>query len=189
MSRNKKTIRLTESDLHEIIKESVKTILKENDYMNDGNIEPQYEKFIDTVWDNEHPNFVDPSLYNDDFPHTVRRQFEKPNKEKENIASWNDFDTVVKGADITMKNRANNHYDNATKNLRTNRMPGDERFYDEYMNSYKSPKKYGGYFNGHMDDIKNDFDNQWEKSKEIDNYTKKANSKPLHRKGSLNREL
>jgi hypothetical protein len=57
------------------------------------------------------------------------------------------------------------------------------------MNSYKYPKKYDGYFNGHMDDIKNDFDNRWEKSKEIDKYTKQANSRPLHRKGSLNREL
>ena len=40
-----------------------------------------------------------------------------------------------------------------------------------------------------MDDFKNDFDNQWEKSKEIDKYTKQANSRPLHRKGSLNREF
>ena len=37
----KKIVRLTESDLHRIIKESVNRIIKESDYMDDGDLEKQ----------------------------------------------------------------------------------------------------------------------------------------------------
>lgn len=40
---NKKQIRLTESDLHRIIKESVKKVLRESQFMNDDNIANQYK--------------------------------------------------------------------------------------------------------------------------------------------------
>lgn len=51
MNRNKKTIRLTETDLHNIIKESVKKVLKEGE----NNYDPDYEELIKremhNLWD------------------------------------------------------------------------------------------------------------------------------------------
>lgn len=37
----KQTIRLTESDLHNLIKSCVRNVLNESDYMDDGNLEGQ----------------------------------------------------------------------------------------------------------------------------------------------------
>lgn len=46
----KKIVRLTESDLHRIIKESVNRIIKESDYMDDGDLEKQYGKNPDSMY-------------------------------------------------------------------------------------------------------------------------------------------
>ena len=37
--------------------------------------------------------------------------------------------------------------------------------------------------------IKNDLDNKWKTQQDRNKYNKQADSRPLHRKGSLNREL
>lgn len=65
--RKRNTIRLNESTLKRIIKESVKRVLKESEflddseYMDDGDLEPQYDKFPHDQWDygtNLNPNIV-----------------------------------------------------------------------------------------------------------------------------------
>ena len=46
----KKIIKLTESDLHRIIRKSVNNIIKESDYMDDGELEKQYARNFDSKW-------------------------------------------------------------------------------------------------------------------------------------------
>ena len=83
----------------------------------------------------------------------------------------------------------------------------DHAYYDdgdlypsaEWCNSYRSPFPSKDY--RWLDDadkelekmqhkrIKNDLDNKWKTQQDRNKYNKQADSRPLHRKGSLNREL
>lgn len=50
---NKKLIRLTEADLHKIVKESINRILKEDGYSYNGmQIQNDLRKQVETTWDN-----------------------------------------------------------------------------------------------------------------------------------------
>lgn len=99
---NKNKIKLTESQLHKVIKESVKKILRESDYMDDGDLETQYGKNPDSMWTygtNLNPEWVDGLD-----PHSVRNSG-RGNKKADNEASWDYFDAVRNGADMKMRHR------------------------------------------------------------------------------------
>lgn len=192
---SKKLIRLTESDLHRIIKESIKNILNEGFKYSD--FQEHEPSFTSNYWIDSEGNTRIGRLGLDDIDGIYNTKEEQMNHD------WLDFDKKNRIEKMVAKDAMEAHpyrqkdmnpfnqnkhsiNDYNTEDFFDNFSPSSK---DEYMNSYEYPKKYDGYFNGHMDDIKNDFDNQWEKSKEIDKYTKQANSRPLHRKGSLNREF
>ena len=110
----KRRIRLTESDLHRIVKESVKRILKEDewdyDYYNEPPIaEPSVgsEEWFENEFDpkysqvgnyeNMSPEFVDWANMNDeknDYDET--KSWDNHFKELENDSSWREFDNDVK---------------------------------------------------------------------------------------------
>ena len=107
----KKTIKLTESKIREMIAESVRKAMNESE--NDAWAEYDTEKFFD------------------DFSPTSKRAY--------------------------LKSR---EY--------ANKLPNEE-------------------FNGWADDLKDELDKSWKDTKDIEKYEKMADSRPLHRKGSLNR--
>lgn len=107
----KKTIKLTESKIREMIAESVRKAINESE--NDAWAEYDTEKFFD------------------DFSPTSKRAY--------------------------LKSR---EY--------ANKLPNEE-------------------FNGWADDLKDELDKSWKDTKDIEKYEKMADTRPLHRKGSLNR--
>ena len=65
----KKLIRLTESDLHRIVKESVNRVLRESQFMNDENIASQYKNMRITYFD------IKPLINSDGWKGTFELEF------------------------------------------------------------------------------------------------------------------
>lgn len=169
----KKIIRLTEGDLHRIVKESVQRILKESDYMDDGNLEQQYGKNPDSMW-TYGQSVLDPSSVTGLDPTSMRRAG-NGNVKNDNEASWDYFDAVRDGADMKMRDRLDAEYKE-----RTNNSPFNDIRKELDMNS-AFPRR------AEKENFKQNLDKQWKDTQDIEKYTKQANSRPLHRKGSLNR--
>ena len=66
---NKKLIRLTENDLHRIVKESVNRVLRESQFMNDENIASQYKNMRITYFD------IKPLINSDGWKGTFELEF------------------------------------------------------------------------------------------------------------------
>lgn len=181
----KNIVRLTENDLRNIIKKSVTRIIREGQYMDDGNLEPQYSKNPDSMW--TYGSNLNPDSIEGMDPHSVRRSG-LGNKKRDNLASWDYFDAVSNGADMKMRDRLNADYDE-----RNNPSMGSDYHYgyddkDSYINSRKRDlKKDNSEFNGFYDDMKQDLDKSWNDTKDIEKYNRQADTRKLHRKGSLNR--
>lgn len=179
---SKKLVKLTESDLHNIIKESVNTILNEMDYRSQmaslrrkalskgDNLDDRWDEY-DKQRGYRPFHGLQHHLF-DDEKDTSDEKF----KERQNEYSWDLLNDI---------NRAWHNEEGNTIPSRNN------------PTIYYNPNTEGEYerenwvhgIQSYRQDLKNDFDKQWGKSKEVDKYTKQANSHPLHRKGSLNREL
>lgn len=101
----KQKIRLTEGDLHRIIRNCINEAITESDYMDDGGLEGQYDKNPDSMW--TYGTNLNPAFVGGLDPHTMRRSG-KGNKENDNAASWDYFDAVRNGADMKMRKRLNN---------------------------------------------------------------------------------
>ena len=202
MRNRRNTIRVNESTLKRIIKESVKMVLREseflddmvymddikslddNEYMDDGDLEPQYDKFPDAKWDygtNMNPNIVDGLD-----PHSIRRSGQG-NKKADNAASWDYFDAIHNGARQKMTSQAK------TEQSRRLGRPTmiDKEMKQDWITSRRLPRIGGTYygFPTAYDDFKKELDKRWENQIEAEKYEKMADTRPLHRKGSLNREL
>lgn len=169
----KQTIRLTESDLHNVIKSCVRNVLNESDYMDDGNLEGQYYKNPDSMW--TYGTNLNPAGIDGLDPHSIRRSG-NGNKNADNRASWDYFDAVRNGADMKMRGRLNAH---------ANRQPNKWELYD-YMYGWNEEK---GDYDTPMSMFKDNLDKQWQDTKDKEKYSKMADSRPLHRKGSLNRAM
>lgn len=169
----KQTIRLTESDLHNLIKSCVRNVLNESDYMDDGNLEGQYYKNPDSMW--TYGTNLNPAGVDGLDPHSIRRSG-NGNKNADNRASWDYFDAVRNGADMKMRGRLNAH---------ANRQPNKWELYD-YMYGWNEEK---GDYDTPMSMFKDNLDKQWQDTKDKEKYSKMADSRPLHRKGSLNRAM
>lgn len=90
---------------------------------------------------------------------------------------------------MSMRNKLNNDYDNRNKHL-----TGKDYYFghsdkDTYLDSYKNnTMRYNNPdFNGFYDELKQNLDKSWKDTKDIEKYNKQADTRPLHRKGSLNR--
>ena len=176
----KKIIKLTESDLHRIIRKSVNNIIKESDYMDDGELEKQYARNFDSKW-----NYYSNGDHDDSCcytppqnPHHDRKSG-RGNKRDDNLASWDYFDTARDGADATMRRRLNGvakyswwspSRNDVTKRTYLDGWNGKKQAYDTPMSRFKDR-----------------LDKQWKDTQDIEKYSKMADSRPLHRKGSLNR--
>lgn len=165
--------RLTESRLRGLIREAVKSVLNEIEYMSDGDLEPQYNKFPDYQWD--YGTGLNPAVVAGLDPHTMRRAG-MGNKENDNLASWDYFDAVHNGADAYMRDRAEREYADRTSNLRN---VGREA---QLYAATDDPDSDRALLKQHLDNLSRHND---ERTK----YERQADSRPLHRKGSLNREL
>lgn len=172
-NRNKKVIRLTETDLHNVIKSCVRNVLNESDYMDDGNLEGQYYKNPDSMW--TYGTNLNPAGVDGLDPHSIRRSG-NGNKNADNRASWDYFDAVRDGADMKMRSRLN---------ADANRQPNKWELYD-YMYGWNEKK---GDYDTPMSMFKDELDKQWQDTKNKEKYSKMADSRPLHRKGSLNRAM
>lgn len=177
MRNRRNTIRLNESTLNRIIKESVKRVLKESEYMDDGDLEPQFDEFplerYRSGYDYYNPYYI--------------RNSGKGNKKADNAGSWDYFDVVRNGARNRMASMANvEHSIRAGKPTYT-----DKEVKQEWINSRHLPHIGGTYygFPTAYDDFKKELDKRWENQIEAEKYEKMADTRPLHRKGSLNREL
>lgn len=169
----RREIRLTESQFHNLIKSCVRSFLNESDYMDDGNLEGQYGKNPNSMWTygtNLNPEFVDGLD-----PHSVRRSG-RGNKKADNRASWDYFDAVRNGADMKMRDRLNADADRQQN-------PYKKELYD-YMDGWNEEK---GEYDTPMSMFKDGLDKQWQNTKDLEKASRKADSRPLHRKGSLNR--
>ena len=146
--------------------------LKESDYMDDGNLESQYGKNPDSMW--TYGTNLNPSVVDGLEPNQVRHAG-NGNIKNDNNASWDYFDAVSNGADMKMRNRLDAAYKERTNNSPFN---GIRKRMDMSM---AFPRQTPN------ERFKQDLDKQWKDTKDIEKYTSQANSRPLHRKGSLNR--
>lgn len=146
--------------------------LKESDYMDDGNLESQYGKNPDSMW--TYGTNLNPSVVDGLEPNQVRHAG-NGNIKNDNNASWDYFDAVSNGADMKMRNRLDAAYKERTNNSPFNvsrkRMDMDVAFPRQTPNER----------------FKQDLDKQWKDTQDIEKYSRQADSRPLHRKGSLNR--
>ena len=161
----KKIIKLTESDLHRIIRKSVNNIIKESDYMDDGDLEKQYDRHDNSLfaygWNGEHGVCI-PSR---------NRTWDKKD---ENNASWAYFDAARDGSKALMKHRYNLDA----------KYPLDLADKRKYLDGWNFEKQA---YDTPMSRFKDRLDKQWKDTQDIEKYSKMADSRPLHRKGSLNR--
>ena len=146
----KRITRLTESDLHNVIKSCVRNILNESDYMDDGNLEGQYYKNPDSMW--TYGTNLNPAGVDGLDPHSIRRSG-NGNKNADNRASWDYFDAVRNGADMKMRGRLNAH---------ANRQPNKWELYD-YMYGWNEEK---GDYDTPMSMFKDNLDKQWQDTKD-----------------------
>lgn len=147
--------------------------LKESDYMDDGNLESQYRKNPDSMW-TYGQSTVDPYTVDGLEPNQVRHAG-NGNIKNDNNASWDYFDAVSNGADMKMRDRLDAAYKERTNNSPFNasrkRMDMDVAFPRQTPNER----------------FKQDLDKQWKDTQDVEKYSRQADSRPLHRKGSLNR--
>lgn len=164
----KRIIRLTEEDLHRIIKESVNNFIKESDYMDDGDLEKQYDKHANSLfaygWNGNHGVC---------FP-SRSRPWGTWGKKDENDTSWCYFDAARDGSKALMKYRSNLDA----------KYPLDLADKRKYLDGWNYEKKT---YDTPMSSFKNRLNKQWKDTQDIEKYSKMADSRPLHRKGSLNR--
>lgn len=146
--------------------------LKESDYMDDGNLESQYGKNPDSMW--TYGTNLNPSVVDGLEPNQVRRAG-NGNIKNDNNASWDYFDAVSNGADMKMRNRLDADYRERTNNSPFN---GIRKRMDMAM---AFPRQTPN------ERFKQDLDKQWKDTQDIEKYSRQADSRPLHRKGSLNR--
>lgn len=147
--------------------------LKESDYMDDGELESQYRKNPDSMW-TYGQSTVDPYTVDGLEPNQVRHAG-NGNMKNDNNASWDYFDAVSNGADMKMRDRLDADYreraNNSPFNSIRKRMDMDAAFPRQTPNER----------------FKQDLDKQWKDTQDIEKYSRQADSRPLHRKGSLNR--
>ena len=146
--------------------------LKESDYMDDGNLESQYDKNPDSMW--TYGTNLNPSVVDGLEPNQVRHAG-NGNIKNDNNASWDYFDAVSNGADMKMRNRLDADYRERTNNSPFN---GIRKRMDMAM---AFPRQTPN------ERFKQDLDKQWKDTQDIEKYSRQADSRPLHRKGSLNR--
>lgn len=170
-----KTIKLNRNQLVNLISESVNKIINESDYMDDGDLERQYGKNPDSMW--TYGTNLNPEYVSGLDPHSMRNSG-NGNKRADNLASWDYFDAVRNGADMRMRNRLdadayeqNNPY---------------KRELQAYMHGWNQEK---GRFDTPMNMFKDELDKRWQDTKDLEKASRMANSRPLHRKGSLNRDI
>ena len=235
---SKRTVRLTESDLHNIIKESVKNIFKEDhqnlpiqnivDYLNKelNYLEVSYDSKKDelTIYSKERLGLSDASIDN-----YLSSYFEKLAKEFKIIEKYT-MGTIGFEVDGT-------NYDKETKNVQNMTLTDSNiygtvamdkdgglevlfkakghsnvYFWGSKLNQYDKTNYLNGKWikpNNEMDwkdkleydkdaaidkrdprkRFKEKLDNIWKRQQEHEKYSQQADSRPLHRKGSLNREL
>lgn len=146
--------------------------LKESDYMDDGDLESQYRKNPDSMW-TYGQSTLDPYTVDGLEPNQIRRAG-NGNIKSDNNASWDYFDAVSNGADMKMRNRLDADYKERTNNSPFN---GIRKELDMYAAFPETPNER----------FKHDLDKQWKDTQDIEKYSRQADSRPLHRKGSLNR--
>ena len=154
----KQTIRLTESDLHRIVKNTVNRVLKEANLKYDIN--------------KDHDDWMAKNKDKRDWDWWEAR---RNSPEVENELGWHQF----------------NHQDDYST------------VYDENPNVFEPEHKatdlwhkawdkdYDSYYED-QDDInplRKEFDDKWNDTKNMKKVSKRADSRPLHRKGSLNRSV
>ena len=170
-----RTIRLNKNQFVNLISESVNKIISESDYMDDGNLERQYGKNPDSMW--TYGTNLNPEYVSGLDPHSMRNSG-NGNKKADNLASWDYFDAVRNGADMRMRNRLDAdayEQDNPNKNELYAYMHG----WNQEKERYDTP----------MNMFKDELDKRWEDTKALEKASRMANSRPLHRKGSLNRDI
>lgn len=234
----KQVIRLTESDLHKIIKESVNNVLKEDhqnlpiqnivEYLNDElrYLKVSYDLKKDelTIYSEEKLGLMDASNENNLSSYFKRlaeefKIIEKYtmdtiifdedgtnfDKETKNVQNMTLTDSNIYGSvtmdkhgvlnvlfkakghsnvyswggkinDYDKTNYRNGHWLKPSKEMNQ----GDKSYYDkEAAIDKRDPRKR----------FKEKLDNMWSNQQEREKYSQQADSRPLHRKGSLNREL
>lgn len=170
-----KTIKLNRNQLINLISESVNRIINESDYMDDGNLERQYRKNPDSMW--TYGTNLNPEYVSGLDPHSMRNSG-NGNKRADNLASWDYFDAVRNGADMRMRNRLD-----ADAYEQNN--PHKNELY-AYMHGWNQEK---GRYDTPMSMFKDELDKRWQDTKDLEKASRMANSRPLHRKGSLNRDI
>lgn len=146
--------------------------LKESDYMDDGDLESQYGKNPDSMW--TYGTNLNPSVVDGLEPNQVRHAG-NGNIKNDNNASWDYFDAVSNGADMKMRDRLDADYRERTNNSPFN---GIRKRMDMAM---AFPRQTPN------ERFKQELDKQWKDTQDVEKYSRQANSRPLHRKGSLNR--
>ena len=163
----KKLVRLTEGDLHRIIKESVNNILNEYfDYREFEKSEPSLN--YKSYWIDSDGNVRVGRLGVDDID-----------------GVYNTKDSQIKHdwSDIEKKRRIERMMTNDAMELHPN--------YQKNMNPFNQNTKRAAreYIQNGNDTIWDEWEKQWKKQSELDKVNQLADSRPLHRKGSLNKEL
>ena len=151
--------------------------LDDSEYMDDGDLEPQVHKITPKTWSEECDGY---------FPYMIRNSG-KGNKKADNACSWDYFERIRDGVRDSMARKAK-----TKQSLRAGKPTMiDKEMKQDWITSRRLPRIGGTYygFPTAYDDFKKELDKRWENQIEAEKYEKMADTRPLHRKGSLNREL
>lgn len=182
--------KITESQLKQLITNKVRKYLNENS-----------EK-INPVWvdDNEEVYYID---HDDDYD-----EYGVPNIHSKRTTRFDDPEDRISGYN-GYRDKYGNQLDANKERLHTlNRQtdahgsyhPNDNAYFSD-GDLYPSAQFTGGsntdwvkgaedyLHNDSMKRLKSSFDKQWQDTKDKEKYEKQADSRPLHRKGSLNRAM
>jgi hypothetical protein len=170
----KKLIRLTESDLHRIIENSVKRVLKEGKYPNPmGGPEDRINAYP------EYTSDFDDGRYGDfDFepfmPIPNKERLHTLDRTTDAFSDWEKGDHAYyqDGELYPSAEWSNTDYFGNPAHNQDWSLDADEELKKMQMQRFK-----------------NKLDKQWQNTKDMEKYSKMADSRPLHRKGSLNRAM
>ena len=176
---NKKLIRLTESDLHKIVKESVKSALREVYYID-----------YDMVTQYPHKNFREAEPPIEDFYDAddyYAKPIEHPDDPNRQWDAYNRRNQFMKDVAYDAMTYHPHYVDN------DNGFNKDSR---KYAKSYAKGEPYdfannggGRIAAGVRGKALNDFNKQWQDQEDREKYSKMADSRPLYRKNSPNKDI
>lgn len=203
-SKEYKNIKLSEKQLHRVVKESVERVLKEDfdtvskkviNYIKDNYRDrPRQQEYFINMYNKIKNGYYDDVLNSSDREYWIYNNFPIFNHvceiDKDFAFRYGDYDLDIDEIDrFSLYDKRLSDGESANWNVNDETQNGKESLHDYYW------KEHEGWFNNNdklkkhrTEKLKNYLDKTWQDTKDTEKWSKIADSRPLHRKGSLNRD-